>query len=198
MHRAVVRPDPYGLPGWITNSDLLAARLVDLFGNDFKAMIELSQKHGVETGVFLCYDAENDTMKLGPMAWGKQQIVVIRDCIGYRPIGSFHVHLGLRRRALYFSPPDISGGLHEFALAVGGEQYEMAVLSPYNYWKLPDERKDEVDYHLNSAMKLILLANLIYEEKPENWSDKMWQLDDEANAHMDAVYELLKTVYVSL
>ena len=31
-----------------------------------------------------------------------------------------------------------------------------------------------------------------------DWINKMWQLDDEANAHMDAVYELLRTVYVSL
>jgi len=202
LHRAVVRPDPYGIPGWIIDSDQLALALVDTFGKDFRSMIDMAFEHNVEMGVFICYDIDEDSLKLGPVCFGRQQLVIIKDCIGYRPVGSFHVHLGLFRKVA-FSPPDIQGGLHEFVLAVAGNirdsiSYEMAILSPYNYWKLADPARDAVDYHLNAATSDILLANVFYREQPEGWQINVSELDKKANAHMEEVFRMLKMVYAQL
>jgi len=199
VHRAIVRPDPYGLPGWIINSDQLADALIDTFSGSFRKMIDMASEYGTEVGSFICYDAYNDTMKLGPLCLGAEQMVVIRDCIGYRPIGSFHVHLGEFRNVL-FSPPDISGGLHEFALAVGGNipVYEMAVLSPFNYWKLTKSDKDGVDFHLYNATEQLLLANMIYRQQVADWAFKVRELQKQADQHMSEVYELLGLSYVRL
>lgn len=202
LHRAVVRPDPFGIPGWITDSDQLSLALINTFRNDFRNIINMAFEYNVEMGTFICYDIDEDSLKLGPVCFGRKQLVIIRDCIGFRPIGSFHVHLGILRKVA-FSPPDIQSGLHEFALAVAGNirdsiSYEMAILSPYNYWKLVDSEKNMVDYHLNAATSDILLANAFYREQPEGWQINVLELDKRANAHMEDVFRMLKMVYVEL
>jgi len=204
IHRARLRPDPYGLPGWIVNSDQLANRLSKDFGAQFNGFISEAFHVNAENGCFICYDQANDKLKLGPLVWGQENMVLIQDCIGYRAIGSFHTHVHTDKYRLAFSPPDIQSGLGEFALAVGGsfssEQREktLAVLSPYNYWKLPREEQDEIDYLLNQSMLLIYQANAVVAKKPEGWVKEVEELEMESKLSMREVFRILNMVYVPL
>jgi len=204
MHRAILRPDPYGLPGWIVNSDQLAKRLYEDFGTQFNRFIGDAFDVNAENGCFICYDQTDDELKLGPLTWGQENMVLIQDCIGYRPIGSFHTHVHSDKYRLAFSPPDIQSGLKEFALAVGGvfssEQREkaLAVLSPYNYWKLSREEQDEIDYLLNQSMLLIYQANAVVAKKPEGWVREVEELEMESKLSMREVFRILDMVYVPL
>lgn len=205
INRAIVRPDPYGLPGWITNSDQLSRRLYDNFSSQFREYIEEAFEVNAENGCFICYDQKDDSLKLGSLVWGEENIVLIRDCVGYRPIGSFHTHVHTDSHELAFSPPDIKSGLGEFALVVGGafslEQKSrrvMAVLSPYNYWKLPREQQNEVDYLLTSATLMIYQANAIARKRPADWIRQIEELELESKQNMRRIFDILNMVYVGL
>lgn len=204
MRRAIVRPDPYGLPGWIINSDRLATRLYEDFGAQFKKFIADAFHVNAENGCFICYDQTNDNLKLGPLVWGMENLVLIQDCIGYRPIGSFHTHVHTDKYRLAFSPPDIQSGLGEFALAVGGalsserREQTLAVLSPYNYWKLPQEEQDEIDYLLKDAMLLLCQAGTVASKKPEGWQREIETLETQSKLSMERVFKILDMVYVPL
>ena len=215
MHRAIIRPDPYGLPGWIINSDQLAKRLYEDFGPQFRNYVQQAFEVRAENGCFICYDPQKDTLKLGPLVWGMENLVLIHDCIGYRALGSFHTHVHVDVNKLAFSPPDILNGLGEFAIVVGGalsigesflkalissdyKEFEMGILSPYNYWKLERDEQDEVDSLLMNAILLIRQANIVAYMKPEGYVRKIGELELQSRQNMNKVFKKLDMVYVSL
>lgn len=215
IHRAIIRPDPYGLPGWMINSDQLATRLYEDFGKQFKSYTQQAFDVGAENGCFICYDLQKDVLKLGPLVWGMENLVLIHDCIGYRSLGSFHTHVHVDIHKLAFSPPDILNGLNEFVIVVGGalsigesflkalesadyKEFEMGILSPYNYWKLERDEQDEVDGLLMNAMLLLHEASIVAHMKPEGYVRKVGELELQSKQNMNQVFKKLDMVYVSL
>lgn len=202
FHRAWIRPDPFSLPGWLLEPHLTASALKAQFREELIRLIDIAQTEEQETGTFICYDYDKELLHLGEFCRGTKQMIIIRDCIGYRPVGSYHVHLAMRKPI--FSPPDIQFGLRQFVLAVGGlhlfdsAAYSMAIVCPYKYWTMPNREKDKVDYDLSEATRIILLMNKLYCEQPPGWKEAYKYYDKQQQILMDETFELMEMVYVTL
>lgn len=75
------------------------------YGPELRKMIEEADTHDREIGAAIC-TGPNGELHLSRSCWGSENRVVIKDCVGYHPFGSFHTHLG-GESGEYFSTVDL-------------------------------------------------------------------------------------------
>jgi len=75
------------------------------YGPELRKIIEEADTYNREVGAAIC-SGPNGELHLSRSCWGSENRVVIKDCVGYRPFGSYHTHLGGESGG-YFSTADL-------------------------------------------------------------------------------------------
>lgn len=139
-------------------------QLKEKYGDTLREYIRESMEKGVEKGTFICADSQGN-LKLGVQCWGTAGRVIIHNCVGYMPVGTFHVH---PKYEPFFSTMDLLQGRTREEIACIGYvkdgKYMMKCLSPISYWRYPIEVQEEIDLLLSEVHKIINETNRLAEK----------------------------------
>ena len=75
------------------------------YESELRKMIEEAGTYSREVGAAICTGPDG-ALHLSRSCWGSENRVVIKDCVGYHPFGSYHTHLG-GESGEYFSTMDL-------------------------------------------------------------------------------------------